>query len=183
MGLPRLIEIFTERSRRCEARNELFGLVDSAARELGFSKLALVHGLSFRRPDRNLIRMDNFGEWADIFVGRRYYQDDPALLACQRANTATSFLLPNGRTVSFAKHSGMGCETATRCRLAWWVNLRAAAPLLPMVRSCCAPNIIAPPRCSALKPSPKPAGFTVSLPGHPPCRGSAGANSNACAIS
>lgn len=35
--------------------------------------------------------MDNFGEFAEIFVSRQYYKDDPALLACQRTNTAFSW--------------------------------------------------------------------------------------------
>src|SRR3546814_9476680 len=33
------------------------------------------------------IRLDNFGEYANIFIERRYYENDPALLACQRTNT------------------------------------------------------------------------------------------------
>src|SRR3546814_14742152 len=35
----------------------------------------------------SLIRLDNFGEYANIFIERRYYENDPALLACQRTNT------------------------------------------------------------------------------------------------
>src|SRR3546814_1666874 len=34
----------------------------------------------------SLIRLDNFGEYANIFIERRYYENDPALLACQRTN-------------------------------------------------------------------------------------------------
>jgi len=45
-------------------------------------------GYGFAAPHRRLIRIDNFGEWADIFIERGYYRDDPALLACQRTNTA-----------------------------------------------------------------------------------------------
>lgn len=88
MGLDHLIESFADRSRTCETAAELFSLAEAAARELGFTKLALVHGLSFRCPRCSLIRLDNFGEWADLFIERRYYYDDPALLACQRINTA-----------------------------------------------------------------------------------------------
>lgn len=88
MSLHRLIEEFGKRSRACNNRDDLFAMAEAAAIELHFPKLALVHGLWFRRPSPRLIRMDNFGEWADIFVARRYYLQDPALLACQRINTA-----------------------------------------------------------------------------------------------
>lgn len=102
MGLHRLIEEFADRARRCACAGELFGLIEAAAREIGFPRVALVHGLWFRQPDRRLIRLDNFGEWADIFIERKYYRDDPALLACQRTNTAFAWtqlseLIPLGR--------------------------------------------------------------------------------------
>src|SRR3546814_13214318 len=66
---------------------ELLALSEAVVRELGFDRLALVHGLWFRRSSPNLIRLDNFGEYANIFIERRYYENDPALLACQRTNT------------------------------------------------------------------------------------------------
>ncbi|QUT05632.1 LuxR family transcriptional regulator [Sphingobium phenoxybenzoativorans] len=88
MSLHRLVEDYSRRCRDCATPAELFALTEAAAREIKFPRLAMVHGLSFRRPDRRLIRLDNFGEWADIFVERKYYRDDPALLACQRTNTA-----------------------------------------------------------------------------------------------
>lgn len=70
---------------------DLLVLTADAARDLGFNRVALVHGMWFRCRDRQLIRLDNFGEWADIFVDREYYLDDPVLLACQRENTAFSW--------------------------------------------------------------------------------------------
>ena len=102
MGLHRLIEEFASRSRACRSAEDLFCLAESAARELGFRRFALVHGLWFRLPDRRLIRLDNFGEWADIFIERGYYRDDPALLACQRTNLAFAWteipeLIPLGQ--------------------------------------------------------------------------------------
>lgn len=117
VGLHRLIETFADVSRDCETSADLFALTEAATRELGFSKLALVHGLSFRYPDGNLIRLDNFGEWAELFIERRYYQDDPALLACQRINTAFPWsimrdLLPfterQERVVREAQRHGLG---------------------------------------------------------------------------
>ena len=88
MSLHRLIEEFAKHSRKCRHRDDLFALTEAAAREIGFPRLAMVHGLWFRAPSRRLIRMDNFSEWADIFIEKRYYLQDPALLACQRINTA-----------------------------------------------------------------------------------------------
>ncbi|MBX9898038.1 MAG: autoinducer binding domain-containing protein [Qipengyuania sp.] len=91
MALHRLVEQFSERARRAASAAELFDMASAAAIELGFPKLALVHGEWFRRPSPALIRLDNFGEWADIFVERRYYQEDPVLLASQRSNIAFSW--------------------------------------------------------------------------------------------
>lgn len=116
MALHRVIEDFADGARRCEAVSDLFSLTEEAAREIGFPKFALVHGLCFRQPDRRLIRLDNFGEWADIFVERKYYLDDPALLACQRTSTAfpwaqMSELIPFGpkqiAILSEAQHHGL----------------------------------------------------------------------------
>lgn len=88
MSLHGLIEEFTSQAPRCRTATDLFGLVEAAARDIGFPRVALVHGLWFRRPSRRLIRIDNFGEWADIFIERKYYYDDPGLLASQRTNAA-----------------------------------------------------------------------------------------------
>lgn len=88
MSLHRLVEEFGARCRDCTNSCDLFALTEAAAREIRFPRLAMVHGLWFRRPSRRLIRMDNFGEWADLFIERNYYRDDPVLLACQRINTA-----------------------------------------------------------------------------------------------
>ena len=88
MSLARLVENYSIACQKCRKVTELFALTEAAFRELGFDRLALVHGLWFRRPSQNLIRLDNFGEYADIFIERRFYENDPALLACQRTNTA-----------------------------------------------------------------------------------------------
>ena len=88
MSLHRLVESFSIACLKCREPTELLALSEAAVRELGFDRLALVHGLWFRRSSPNLIRLDNFGEYADVFIERRFYEDDPALLACQRTNTA-----------------------------------------------------------------------------------------------
>lgn len=96
MSLHRLIESFSIACRKCREATELLALSEAAVRELGFDRLALVHGLWFRRSSPNLIRLDNFGEYANVFIERRYYENDPALLACQRANTAFSWTAIGG---------------------------------------------------------------------------------------
>lgn len=83
-----MIEEFVVQVDKCRTATELFGLVEAAARELGFPRIALVHGLWFRCPSHRLIRLDNFGDWSEIFIARKYYLHDPALLASQRTNTA-----------------------------------------------------------------------------------------------
>jgi DNA-binding CsgD family transcriptional regulator len=89
MGLHRLVEEFATKAPRCRNADELFGLMEPAARELGFPRIAMVHGLWFRLPgQRQFIRLDNFADWAEIFIDRRYYFDDPGLLASQRTNLA-----------------------------------------------------------------------------------------------
>jgi len=106
VSLHRAIEEFASRSRACTNAHDLFALTEAAARGLGFSRVALVHGLWFRCPSRRLIRMDNFGEWADIFIERKYYLQDPALLACQRTNTSFAWTeIPE--LLSLTKHQ---CE-------------------------------------------------------------------------
>lgn len=88
MSLHRLVEEFGRLCVQCATPGDLFALTEAAAREIRFPRLAMVHGLWFRRPSQRLIRLDNFGEWAELFIERKYYRDDPALLACQRINTA-----------------------------------------------------------------------------------------------
>lgn len=89
--MHRLIEDFAWRSRSCTTIQDLFVITEAAAREISFSRVALVHGLWFHRPSPHLIRIDNFGEWADLFIEHKYYLDDPALLACQRASAPFSW--------------------------------------------------------------------------------------------
>jgi len=88
MSLHRIVEFYSDHCVRCRTAGELFNLTDAAIREIGFDRWAMVHALWFRRPNKRLIRMDTFGEFADIFIERKYYRHDPALLACRRINNA-----------------------------------------------------------------------------------------------
>ena len=116
MPLHLLIEQYEKRARAARSAPELFDHTAATARELGFDRLALIHGLWFRRPAGGLIRMDNFGEWADIFIARRYYRFDPVLLAAQRTNRAFPWseirrlcgdIPGNSRILGEAQHHGL----------------------------------------------------------------------------
>ena len=88
MPLHRIVEDYSNQAPRCRSKEELFSLSEAAARDLGFDRLAIVQGLWFRYPDLRLIRMDNWGDYAELFIRRKYFLHDPALLSCQRINTA-----------------------------------------------------------------------------------------------
>src|SRR5437588_1570472 len=80
---------FERRSRECVNHEELKTLLEDAARELGFEHFALVHFVSFRRDDANLVSLDNYPQsWAEEFVGKQLYLDDPVLQASQRTAKA-----------------------------------------------------------------------------------------------
>src|SRR3546814_11837918 len=87
MSLHRLVESFSIACVKCREPTELLALSEAVVRELGFDRLALVHGLWLRRSSPNLIRLDNFREYANIFIERRHYEHDPALLDRQPTNS------------------------------------------------------------------------------------------------
>src|SRR3546814_6633009 len=76
---------------RCAKRRRNLRPYAGAAGELGFNRLAIVHASWFIRPGRRLIFHHNFDEWGEIFVARRYYRHDPALLYSQRTNRPFSW--------------------------------------------------------------------------------------------
>ncbi|MCW0198844.1 LuxR family transcriptional regulator [Sphingopyxis sp.] len=86
MSLDRLIRYHERRVRAARSATEIFDHTLAAAGELGFNRLAIVHASWFIRPGRRLIFHHNFDEWGEIFVARRYYLHDPALLTSQRTN-------------------------------------------------------------------------------------------------
>lgn len=86
MPLDRLIEQHRMQARAARCSAAIFDITLDAIRELGFNRLAIVHALWFTRPGQRLLFLHNFGEWGHIFVARKYYRHDPALLASQRTN-------------------------------------------------------------------------------------------------
>lgn len=135
MSLHRLIEEFGTRARACTDPHDLFALTEAAAREICFPRLAMVHGLWFRRPSRRLIRLDNFGEWADIFIERRYYLHDPALLACQRINTAFAWTEIPQLLPPLTRHQNVILGEAQRHGLCMGFTLPVGVPGEP--HGCC----------------------------------------------
>jgi LuxR family quorum-sensing system transcriptional regulator CciR len=90
MGLYEVASEFEKRAQSCVNDQELKSLLEDASRELGFEHFAVVHSVSFRRADPELLSLDNYPEsWAEEFVGKLLYLDDPVLQASQR--TAKGF--------------------------------------------------------------------------------------------
>jgi len=86
MPLHRVIEQYDGAAVRCRTAADLLEITIAAARELGFDRVALVHGLWFRQPGPGLIKLDNYGSYGERFEERGYYRDDPVHLAGQRTN-------------------------------------------------------------------------------------------------
>lgn len=91
MSLDRLIEQHQKYVRAAHSGTEIFDHTLAAAGELGFNRLAIVHASWFIRPGHRLIFLQNFGEWGDIFIARKYYRHDPALFLSQRTNRPFSW--------------------------------------------------------------------------------------------
>src|SRR3546814_13163295 len=86
MPLDRLIEQHRKQVRAARSGAVIFETTLDAVRELGFNRAAIVHAQWFVRPGKRLLFLHNFDEWGYIFVARKYYRHDPALLTSQRTN-------------------------------------------------------------------------------------------------
>lgn len=85
MGLYEVALQFEKQASECLNDDQLRSLLDDVSRELGFQHFAIVHSVSFRRSGPELISLDNYPEsWAEEFVGKQLYLDDPILQASQR---------------------------------------------------------------------------------------------------
>ena len=73
--------------RACSDLATLAGLVDAAARDLGFQFFALLHHASLAMPGRGLIRLDTYPHgWADELVAEELVGIDPVHHACRRTS-------------------------------------------------------------------------------------------------
>ena len=86
MLLDRLIEHHRKLVRAAGSDAQIFGYTRDAGDELGFNRLAIVHASWFLRPGERLFFLHNFDDWGHIFVTRKYYRHDPALLLSQQTN-------------------------------------------------------------------------------------------------
>lgn len=84
--IERLIEHHSKLARAARSGAEILDHTIGAARELGLGRIAIVHAQWFIRPGSRLIFLQNFDEWGEIFIARRYFVHDPALLLSQRCN-------------------------------------------------------------------------------------------------
>ena len=86
----RLSDWFAEEAGRCDNRDELRRLLESAARELGFRYFALLHHKVVTSASDRLIRLDNYPEgWEEELLSRHDVAADPVHLASLR--TAAGF--------------------------------------------------------------------------------------------
>lgn len=86
MPFDRLIEQHAKLVRAARSDVEILARTCDAVAELGFNRLAILHAQWFTCPGSRMIFVHNFREWGHIFVDRRYYRRDPALLMSQRTN-------------------------------------------------------------------------------------------------
>lgn len=88
MPVPDLVQSFVETSNRAGSFPELRSLIESAAKDMGFDYYALIQHVDVRRSSsREIIWLENYPDsWAEAFVSRGLYANDPILVASQRTN-------------------------------------------------------------------------------------------------
>jgi LuxR family quorum-sensing system transcriptional regulator CciR len=86
----RYAQNFIEQSRLVTGFDELQSLLDAAASDMGFDNYALIQHVDIGRKRGAAIWLENYPScWADLFVRRKMFKDDPILLASQ--NSLTGF--------------------------------------------------------------------------------------------
>ncbi|WP_068083903.1 helix-turn-helix transcriptional regulator [Novosphingobium rosa] len=88
MRLHRLVDTFDDRADRCRSQSELGELLSETLPDLGFEWFSLIQPLWFQTPHPRLIKIDNYGDFGEQFVARKYYLNDPVIIASQRASRA-----------------------------------------------------------------------------------------------
>jgi len=86
MTLERLIDAHRRSVRAALSADVVFAHTIDAVGELGFHRVALVQHVWFLRQECQHFCFDNYGEWHDIFIARKYYRRDPVHLASLRTN-------------------------------------------------------------------------------------------------
>lgn len=86
MSLERLIDQHRKSVRAARRDKDILTHTIDAVGELGFNRVALVQMVWFLRQEDRYFCLDNYGEWHDIFLARKYYRRDPVHLASLRTN-------------------------------------------------------------------------------------------------
>lgn len=86
MTLDRLIDAHRRSVRAALSADVIFMHTVDSVGELGFNRVALVQHIWFLNQERQYFCLDNYGEWHDIFIARKYYRRDPVHLAALRTN-------------------------------------------------------------------------------------------------
>ncbi|WP_162854510.1 LuxR family transcriptional regulator [Sphingobium estronivorans] len=92
---------------------ELRRLMEDICSEIGFRHFALIHHDDLRKDKPGLININNYPPvWADYFIERRLYIEDPIVHACLRTNAGFSWsnlsdlIRLNGRHRTILEHAG-----------------------------------------------------------------------------
>src|ERR1700750_1878252 len=99
------VDQFIERSRQAASLPALQELLEGAALEMGFDFYALIQHVDVRRSNnRETVWLENYPDaWAEAFVARGLYANDPILVASQK--TSIGFQWSEiGRLISLTSH-------------------------------------------------------------------------------
>ncbi len=87
MGLTSIAQEFAEAVDRASHLEELAGLIEVVAREMGFDYFALSHHVDIPRAPQPAIRIHNYpAEWIDYFDAHQLGPSDPVHRASQQTN-------------------------------------------------------------------------------------------------
>jgi LuxR family transcriptional regulator, quorum-sensing system regulator CciR len=77
------VQTFVEDVQRITSFEELKDMMESMSKSLGFDYFALVHNVAF--AGRDVLELANYpSTWFDMVKERKYFSDDPVLVACEQ---------------------------------------------------------------------------------------------------
>jgi LuxR family quorum-sensing system transcriptional regulator CciR len=117
--LAGLVDQFEARAGRCASCGELAGVLEDAARELGFAHVALLHHAALWSDDPSLMRIDNYPRgWVAELAVRARLAGDPVHLASGRTHLGFRWdrleaLVPltsaHREILGLGRRHGLGC--------------------------------------------------------------------------
>jgi LuxR family quorum-sensing system transcriptional regulator CciR len=82
-----VVEQFIALARAAQTHSELFDLLETSVREIGFAYFALVHHADLRDQRSKIIRLYNYpSAWVDYFIANALYAEDPIHIASLHSN-------------------------------------------------------------------------------------------------